>query len=146
MGKTTIAKRAAANGGWSQLLDEEEAHASSHDFRAGVMVIGFHNELLGHIENDNRAFTEAAVLSIIDQHLGRIDRTELIATGRLGVVTQPIADALALATRARKLHRELRAYSLDIDLAYSMRRRHGGLHAAAARADAALDTAIARSR
>ena len=33
---------------------------------------------------------------------------------------------------------------IDIDVAYSVRRRSGGLAAAAARADAALDTALAR--
>jgi hypothetical protein len=56
----------------------------------------------------------------------------------------PIDGALTLSRRARELHRDLRECGLDIDVAYSARRRSGGLQAAAARADAALDTALAR--
>jgi len=146
IGKTSTKQTDLATGAWAQLLDEEEAYASAHGFGAGVMVVGFLDELLRHIDDDNRALTEAAVLSIIDRRLGWADRAELIAPGRLGVVMQPVDDALALARRARELHRELRSCSLEVDVAYSMRRRHGGLHAAAARADAALDTAMARRR
>lgn len=146
IGKSSSTKSPAAVGAWAQLLDEEETQAANHGFGAGVMVIGFQDELLRHIDDDNRALTEAAVLAIIDRRLGWADRTELIAPGRLGVVMQPVDDALALSHRARELHRELRSCSLEVDVSYSMRRRHGGLHAAAARADAALDTAIARRR
>jgi len=143
IGKSTTSQPAVATGRWSELLAEEEVHSSEHGFGAGVMVIGFESELLKHLENDDRTLTEATVLSIIDRCLGWADRTELIAPGRLGVVMQPVDDALALARRARSLHRELRGCSLQVDVAYSVRRRHGGLHGAAARADAALDTAIA---
>jgi len=143
IGKTNTPQPAVAIGGWSELLAEEETHSAKHGFGAGVMVIGFESELLKHLEDDDRTLTEAAVLSIIDRRLGWADRTELIAPGRLGVVMQPIDDALALSRRARELHRELRGCSLQVDVAYSMRRRHGGLQGAAARADAALDTAIA---
>ena len=52
--------------------------------------------------------------------------------------------ALTLSRRARELHRDLRACGLSIDVSYSVRRRTGGLKGAAARADAALDTALAR--
>ncbi|MFT5202858.1 MAG: hypothetical protein ACI9C1_002255 [Candidatus Aldehydirespiratoraceae bacterium] len=133
-----------ANGGWAELLDGEERHVSNQGFGAGVLVINYGGELLRHIDDDSRALTEAAVLAIIDRHLGWTDRTELIAAGRLGVIAVPIDGALTLSRRARELHRDLRACGLDIDVSYSVRRRSGGLHAAAARADAALDTALAR--
>jgi hypothetical protein len=133
-----------ANDGWAKLLDSEERHISNQGFGAGVLVINYGGELLRHIDDDTRALTEAGVLAIIDRHLGWTDRTELIAAGRLGVLAVPIDDALALSRRARELHRDLRACGLDVDVSYSVRRRIGGLHAAAARADAALDTALAR--
>ena len=132
------------SGGWAELLKDEERHVARQDFGAGVLVINFGGELLRHVDDDTRALTEAAVLAIIDRHLGWTDRTELITAGRLGVVIVPIDGALALSRRARELHRDLRECGLDIDVAYSVRRRTGGLAAAAARADAALDTALAR--
>jgi hypothetical protein len=133
-----------ANGGWAELLDAEERHVSSQGFGAGILVINYGGKLLRHIDDDTRALTDAAVLAIIDRHLGWTDRTELIAAGRHGVLAVPIDDALSLSRRARELHRDLRACGLDIDVSYSARRRIGGLHAAAARADAALDTPLAR--
>jgi hypothetical protein len=107
-------------------------------------VINFSGELLRHADEDTCVLTEAAVLAIIDRHLGWTDRAEMITAGRLGVVVVPIDGALALSRRARELHRDLRECGLDIDVAYSVRRRTGGLLSAAARADAALDTALAR--
>jgi len=133
-----------ASGGWAQLLEDEERHVEKQNFGAGVLVINFGGELLRHIDDDTRALTEAAVLAIIDRHLGWTDRTELLTAGRLGVVIVPIDGALTLSRRARELHRDLRECGLDIDVAYSVRRRSGGLAGAAARADAALDTALAR--
>ncbi len=132
------------SGGWAELLANEEGHVASQGFGAGILVINFGGELLRHVDDDTRALTEAAVLAIIDRHLGWTDRTELMAAGRLGVVVVPVDGALALSRRARELHRDLRECGLDIDVAYSVRRRTGGLPAAAARADAALDTALAR--
>jgi hypothetical protein len=132
------------SGGWAELLANEEGHVASLGFGAGILVINFGGELLRHVDDDTRALTEAAVLAIIDRHLGWTDRTELMAAGRLGVVVVPVDGALALSRRARELHRDLRECGLDIDVAYSVRRRTGGLPAAAARADAALDTALAR--
>ena len=133
-----------ANGGWAQLLEGEERHVAKQGFGAGVLVINFSGELLRHVDDDTRTLTEAAVLAIIDRHLGWTDRAELITAGRLGVVVVPVDGALALSRRARELHRDLRECGLEIDVAYSVRRRSGGLLAAAARADAALDTALAR--
>lgn len=133
-----------ASGGWAELLESEERHVASQGFGAGVLVINFSGELLRHTDEDTRSLTEAAVLSIIDRHLGWTDRTSAITAGRLGVVIVPVDGALALSRRARELHRDLRSCGLDIDVAYSVRRRSGGLAAAAARADAALDTALAR--
>jgi hypothetical protein len=133
-----------ASGGWAELLDGEERHVATQGFGAGILVINFGGELLRHIDDDTRALTEVAVLAIIDRHLGWTDRTELLAAGRLGVVIVPVDGALALSRRACELHRDLRECGLDIDVAYSIRRRSGGLSAAAARADAALDTALAR--
>lgn len=133
-----------ASGGWAELLESEECHVAKQGFGAGVLVVNFSGELLRHIDEETRALTEAAVLAIIDRHLGWTDRTSVIAPGRLGVVIVPVDGALALSKRARELHRDLRSCGLDIDVAYSVRRRSGGLLAAAARADAALDTALAR--
>ncbi|GJM39308.1 MAG: hypothetical protein DHS20C19_26750 [Acidimicrobiales bacterium] len=133
-----------ASGGWAELLQVEERHVAKQGFGAGVLVINYGGELLRHVDEDTRAVTEAAVLAIIDRHLGWTDRAELITAGRLGVITIPIDGALTLSRRARELHRDLRECGLDIDVAYSVRRRSGGLPAAAARADAALDTALAR--
>ena len=130
--------------GWADLLDNEERHVDSQGFGAGVVVISFVDELIVHVDDDTRALTEAAILGIIDRHLGWTDRTEVMAPGRLGVVIVPVDGPLALSRRARELHRDLQACGLDVDVSYSLRRRSGGLHAAAARADAALDTAIAR--
>ena len=132
------------SGGWAELLESEERHVAAQGFGAGVLVISYSGELLRHIDEDTSALTEVAVLVIIDRHLGWTDRTEMIAPGRLGVVAVPIEGALTLSRRARELHRDLRGCGLDIDVAYSVRRRSGGLQAAAARADAALDTALAR--
>lgn len=131
-------------GGWAQLLESEERHVAKQGFGAGVLVINYSGELLRHADEDTRALTEAALRSIIDRHLGWTDRAELVAPGRLGVVVVPVDGAVALSRRARELHRDLRECGLDIDVAYSVRRRVGGLSSAAARADAALDTALAR--
>lgn len=133
-----------ASGGWAELLETEEAHVAKQGFGAGVLVINFSGELLRHVDEDTRALTQAAVLAIIDRHLGWTDRSSVLTPGRLGVVVVPIDGALALSRRARELHRDLRECGLDVDVAYSIRRRSGGLTAAAARADAALDTALAR--
>lgn len=131
-------------GGWAQLLETEERQVAAQGFGAGVLVVNFGGELLRHIDEDTRSLTEAAVLAIIDRHLGWTDRTEMMSAARLGVVVVPVDGALALSQRARELHADLRSCGLDIDVAYSVRRRSGGLAAAAARADAALDTALAR--
>lgn len=133
-----------AGDGWSALLHSEDRHADTQGFGAGVLVINYTGELLRHGNEEDRALAEVAVLAIIDRNLGWTDRTRAIAPGRLGVVVVPIDGALGLSRRARDLHRDLRECGLDIDLAYSIRRRTGGLVSAAARADAALDTAIAR--
>lgn len=144
IGRKQITKTQPAVGGWAQLLDEDETRAHDLGLGAGVMVIGFFDELLRHGDGIDRSLAEAAVLAIIDRHLGWTDRTELIEPGRLGVVMLPVEDTLALSRRARELHQELRSCDLDIDVSYSLRRRNGGLHAAAARADAAMDTALSR--
>lgn len=133
-----------ATGGWAELLEGEERHVSKQGFGAGILVINYSGELLRHLDDDSRALTEAAVLAIIDRHLGWTDRTEVLSAGRLGIVVVPIDGALVLSRRARELHRDLRECGLNIDVAYSIRRRTGGLSAAAARADAAMDTALAR--
>ncbi|MEZ5166901.1 MAG: hypothetical protein R2695_10560 [Acidimicrobiales bacterium] len=109
-----------------------------------MLVVNYTPELVRHVDEDARALTEAAVLAIIDRHLRWTDRIAPVALGRLGVVVVPVDDAVALSRRARELHGALRDCGLDIDVAYSIRRRTGGLSAAAARADAALDTALAR--
>ncbi|MDG2027553.1 MAG: hypothetical protein P8J50_10610 [Acidimicrobiales bacterium] len=133
-----------ASGGWAQLLENEERYIASQGFGAGVLVVNFGGELLRHAGDDTRALTEVAVLAIIDRRLSWTDRSETIAAGRLGVTDVPIDGALTLSRRVRELHRDLGECGLDIDAAYSVRRRSGGLQAAAARADAALDTARAR--
>ena len=134
----------AVSGGWADLLASEEHHVAEQGFGAGILVINFSAEILRHIDEDARALAEAAVLAVIDRHLGWTDRAEILTSGRLGVVVVPIDGALALSRRARELHRDLRDCGLDIDVAYSIRRRTGGLASAAARADAVLDTALAR--
>jgi hypothetical protein len=131
-------------GGWAELLEDEERHVAQQGFGAGILVVHFTGELLRHVDEDTRALTESALLAIIDRHLGWTDRTAMVAPGRLGVVVVPVDGAPALSRRARELHRDLRTCGLDVDVAYSVRRRTGGLVAAAARADAALDTALAR--
>ena len=133
-----------ASSGWAVLLENEEHHVARQGFGAGVLIVNFGGELLRHVDEDTRALTEAAVLAIIDRHLGWTDRTAMITTGRLGVVVVPIEGAVDLSRRARQLHRDLRSCNLEVDVAYSLRRRSGGIHAAAARADAALDNALAR--
>jgi hypothetical protein len=125
-------------------LDGEEGHVAEQGFGAGVLIVSFGGELLRRFDEDTRGLTEAAILAIIDRHLGWTDRTEMIAPGRLGVVVVPIDGVPPLARRARELHRDLRECGLNIDVAYSVRRRTGGLAAAAARADAALDNALSR--
>ena len=130
--------------GWAELLQSEDLHVAKQGFGAGILVVSFMDELLRNVDDDERSLTEAAVLAIIDRHLGWTDRCRLIAPGRLGVVMVPVNGALVLSRRARDLHRDLRECGLDIDVAYSVRRRVGGLMTAAARADAALDTALAR--
>ena len=135
-----------ATGGWADLLGAEELHVARQGFGAGVLIINYAPELLRHAVEEDRDLAEAAILAIIDRHLGWTDRTAMVASGRLGVVMVPVDGALALSRRARDLHRDLRGCDLDVDVSYSIRRRSGGLVAAAARADAALDTATARRR
>lgn len=144
IGRRTTSPTTVARGAWAQLLDEDDSRAESLGMGAGVIVIGFTNELLRNLDNDDRALTEAAILSIINRSLGWTDRTATVAPGRLGVVVLPVESPLALSRQARDIHRDLRTCDLDIDVSYAMRRNHGGLHAAAARADAAMDTALAR--
>lgn len=129
---------------WVQLLDSEESLVAAQGFGAGVLVVNYSGELLRHVDEDERGLTESAVLAHIDGHLGWTDRCEPIGPGRLGVVVVPIDGPLALVRRARELHRDLRARGFHVDVAYASRRRTGGLWAAAARADAALDTVLAR--
>ena len=143
-GRSTNSSTPVATGGWAQLLESEETYVARQGFGAGVLVVNYAPELLGHADEDERRVAEAAIRAAIDQHLGWTDRTAVVAPGRLGVVVVPVADALALCARASKLHRDLVERGLDIDVSYSIRRRSGGLSAAAARADAALDTSIAR--
>lgn len=144
IGRSTHRSIPVATDGWAELVETEERHVASQGFGAGVLVVSFAGELLTHVDDDSRALTEAAILGIIDRHLGWTDRTAMIAPGRLGVITVPIDGPLALSRRARELHRDLRACGLEVDVAYSLRRRSGGLQSAAARADAALDNAMAR--
>jgi len=130
--------------GWANLLGDEEASIAEQSFGAGILLIHYAGELLRHVDDEARNLAESAVTSVIERHLGWTDRTSMVATGRLGIVMVPVDGPLALSRRARELHRDLRAAGIDVDIAYSVRRRTGGLQAAAARADAALDTALAR--
>ena len=129
---------------WVQLLDSEESLVAAQGFGAGVLVVNYSGELLRHADEDSRALTEAAVLAHIERHLGWTDRREPVGPGRLGVVVVPVDGPLALVRRARGLHDDLRTRGLHVDVAYALRRRTGGLWSAAARADAALDTVLAR--
>lgn len=133
-------------GGWSSLLDEEERHSARQGFGAGVIVVSFASELLRRVDDDGRALLESAIVTIIESNLRWTDRGLTLAPGRFGIVTIPIDGTLALAARARSLHAELRGRGLEADVAYALRRDRGGLSAAAARADAALDTSAARRR
>lgn len=134
----------AAGGAWASLLEREDHHVAGQRFGAGVLVVDFGAELLRHVDEDARRLTEVAILAVIDRHLGWTDRSELIAPGRLGVVAVPIAGPEALVRRARELHKDLAGCGLEVDVAYALRRRTGGLASAAARADAALDNALSR--
>ena len=144
IGRSKTQSTPVATGGWADLLEGEEEHVARQGFGAGVLIINFAPELVRRPGPDEQALAESAILSIIDRHLGWTDRTAMVAPGRLGVVMVPVDGALTLSRRARELHRDLRACSLDVDVSYSIRRRSGGLPAAAARADAALDTAVVR--
>ena len=144
IGRSTHRFAPAVVGGWADLVDAEERHAAAQGFGAGILVVHYVDELLSHVDEDMRALTEAAVLGIIDRHLGWTDRTAMVAPGRLGVVVVPVDGPVALGRRARDLHHDLRACGVAVDVAYSLRRRTGGLRSAAARADAALDNALAR--
>ncbi len=144
IGRSSIRRTPTVAGGWADLLQDEDAYVAENGFGAGIILIHYAGELLRHGDADARGIAESAVLSIIDRHLGWTDRTAMVGTGRLGVVMVPVEGPLALSRRARELHRELRASSIDVDIAYSVRRQSGGLQAATARADAALDTALAR--
>ena len=133
-------------GGWSSLLEEEERHAARQGFGAGVIVVSFASELLRRVDDDSRALVESAIIAIIEGNLRWTDRAMTLTPGRFGIVTVPVDGSLALAARARSLHDALRGRALDVDVAYALRRDRGGLSAAAARADAALDTSTARRR
>lgn len=146
IGRNTARQTNTTTGGWADLLSGEERHVEAQGFGAGVLIVNYGAELLSHVDEDSRRLVESAILAIIDRHLGWTDRTAMVGPGRLGVVTVPVDGALALSRRARDLHRDLRGCDLDVDVSYSIRRRTGGLQAAAARADAALDTAIDRRR
>jgi hypothetical protein len=132
--------------GWARLLQDEERHCARQGFGAGVIVVSFTAELLSRVDEDSRALVESAIVALIERHLRWTDRGMTLATGRFGVVTVPVDGAAALAARARGLHAELTGRGLIADVAYALRRDRGGLLAAAARADAALDTAAARRR
>ena len=144
IGRSKTQSTPVATGGWADLLESEENHVARQGFGAGVLIINFAPELVARPGVEDQQLAEAAILAIIDRHLGWTDRTAMVAPGRLGVVMVPVDGALMLSRRARELHRDLRSCDLDIDVSYSIRRRSGGLPAAAARADAALDTAVVR--
>lgn len=146
IGRNNARQATTTTGGWADLLNGEERHVEAQGFGAGVLIVSYAAELLSHVDEDAQRLVESAILAIIDRHLGWTDRTAMVGPGRLGVVTVPVDGAMALSRRARDLHRDLRGCDLDVDVAYSIRRRTGGLQAAAARADAALDTAIDRRR
>jgi hypothetical protein len=133
-------------GGWSSLLEEEERHAARQGFGAGVIIVSFASELLRRVDDDGRALLESAIVTIIEANLRWTDRGMTLAPGRFGIVTIPVDGTLSLAARARSLHDELQGRDLAADVAYALRRDRGGLSAAAARADAALDTSAARRR
>jgi hypothetical protein len=101
---------------------------------------------MSRVDGDSRALVESAIVALIERHLRWTDRGMTLATGRFGVATVPVDGAAALASRARGLHAEFTGRGLIADVAYALRRDRGGLVAAAARADAALDTAVARRR
>lgn len=134
----------AVTGEWARLLEGEDRLVAAQGFGAGVLVIGYADELLRHVDEEVRTRREVIVRSMVDRHLAWTDRTADIAAGRLGVVVVPLEGALDLARRARGIHADLRECGLHVDVAYSVRRRTGGLAAAAARADAALDNAVSR--
>ncbi|MEO0495453.1 MAG: hypothetical protein AAF081_18755 [Actinomycetota bacterium] len=137
---------ATGRSGWADLLTTEERHVEAQGFGAGVLVVSYAPELLAHTDADDRRLAEAAVVGVVDRHLGWTDRRATIAPGRLGIVVIPVDGTLALTRRASALHRDLRDRGLSADVSYSIRRRTGGLAAAAARADAALDSAVIRRR
>jgi hypothetical protein len=140
------ARTVVASGGWSKLLDDEERHASRQGFGAGVIVVSFASELLRRVDDDSRALVESAIISIIEQKLRWTDRGMTLAPGRFGIVTVPVDGSLALSARAREIHDDLRDRGLVVEVAFALRRNRGGLKAAAARADAAVDTLAARRR
>lgn len=144
IGRSTRQTAPVTTGGWADLLRSEEPYVEQQGFGAGVLLIHYATELLGIVDDDDRNLAEAAMLAMIDRHLGWTDRTAMVAPGRLGVVMVPVDGALALSRRARDIHRDLRGCDMAVDVSYSIRRRTGGLTAAAARADAALDSALAR--
>ena len=144
IGRSTRNATPVTTGGWADLLRTEDRYVEQQGFGAGVLLIHYATELLGIVDDDDRNLAEAAMLAIIDRHLGWTDRTAMVAPGRLGVVMVPVDGALALSRRARDVHRDLRGCNMSVDVSYSIRRRTGGLIAAAARADAALDSALAR--
>ncbi len=144
IGRSNHRTAPVATGGWAELLESEEDYGAKQGFGAGVLLVHYAGELLRFVAEGDRSITESAILAIIDRHLGWTDRTAPVTAGRLGVAVIPVDGALALSRRARELHRDLRASGLDVDVAYSFRRRSGGLQAAAARADASLDTALFR--
>jgi len=143
-GGTIPPATSVSTGGWASLLEDEERHARRQGFGAGVIVISFAPELLRRVDDDSRALVESAIITLIQSKMYWTDRGISMAPGRFGIVTVPIDGTLALAARARALHEDLRGRGLMVDIAYALRRDRGGLTAAAARADAALDTAAAR--
>ncbi|RMH67019.1 MAG: hypothetical protein D6683_18195 [Actinomyces sp.] len=128
---------------WSALLADEEERVARYGLGAGILLVAFGRELLHHLDDADRLLAEARILGLIDRHLGWTDRTAVVAPGRLGVVVVP-STAADLARRAALMHHGLRERGLDVEVAYAYRRDEGGLRAAAARADAALDTVLAR--
>lgn len=144
IGRSSTRRTTAVAGGWASLLREEEVYVAEQLFGAGILLIHYAGEILRHVDDDARNLAESAVLTIIDRHLGWTDRTAMVTSGRIGVVMVPVEGPLALSRRAREIHHGLRSAGIDADVAYSVRRSSGGLPAAAARADGALDTALVR--
>ncbi len=132
-----------ADRSWAALLADEEERVARYGLGAGIMVISFAGELLRHVDDTDRLLAEARILGIIDRYLGWTDRTAILGVGRLGVIVVPVS-AWELDRRASLLHHSLRQRGLDVEIAFAIRRDEGGLPAAAARADAALDTVLAR--